>query len=79
MAGPGLYFLPHSLIIMHISLISLAVLAGLATIGLAAPTAVTCTPNSQGVDVCCDQFGGCELRNRALNQANIIISGDANM
>ncbi|KAL6157051.1 hypothetical protein ACJQWK_07000 [Exserohilum turcicum] len=23
---------------------------------------LTCTPNNQGVDVCCDQFGGCIFR-----------------
>ncbi|KAH7021960.1 hypothetical protein EDB80DRAFT_673614 [Ilyonectria destructans] len=64
---------------MHISLISLAALAGFATVGLAAPTAgvfrripadLTCTPNNQGVNVCCDQFGGCILQNKLRSLQN---------
>jgi len=29
---------------------------------------LNCTPNSNGVEVCCDQFGGCSLRNGKLTQ-----------
>jgi hypothetical protein len=32
----------------------------------AEPQALNCNKNNQGVDVCCDQFGGCILRDGKL-------------
>lgn len=50
-------------VLVVLATLGTTILAAPAKVGKREPTNVTCTPNNQGVNVCCDSFGGCELQN----------------